>query len=166
MTAARATAIAAGIGGGLLWALAGSLLSLVNLLGLNLVYLRVTEGLDSGAAESALKARLDDAKRQAADLGQKAKDAAEPRTRERARQSHRIGATGASGKRRRHATARRLPRCPQDGHAPARNACSAPWATDDLFCGVCGHKLKEVETLASHAISAWPSNPAAGRAPA
>ena len=47
--------IAAGIGGGLLWALAGSLLSLVHLLGLNLVYLRITEGLSSGAAEAAPK---------------------------------------------------------------------------------------------------------------
>jgi hypothetical protein len=43
-------AIAAGIGAGLLWSLAGSLLSLVSLLGLNLVYLRVTEGLDVDAA--------------------------------------------------------------------------------------------------------------------
>lgn len=40
-------ALAAGVGAGLLWALAGSLLSLVNLMGLNLVYLRVTEGLDA-----------------------------------------------------------------------------------------------------------------------
>jgi len=78
--------LAAGIGAGLLWALAGSLLSLVNLLGLNLVYLRVTEGLDSGAAEAALRSRLDDAKRQASDIGQKAKEAAE-RARDQARQS-------------------------------------------------------------------------------
>ncbi len=55
--------LAAGIGGGLLWTLAGSLLSLVNLLGLNLVYLRVTEGLGSGAAEAAPMARQDDTKR-------------------------------------------------------------------------------------------------------
>jgi hypothetical protein len=49
--------LAAGVGGGLLWALAGSMLSLVNLLGLNLVYLRVTEGLDSVADEAELKSR-------------------------------------------------------------------------------------------------------------
>ena len=84
--AAAGYAVAAGIGAGLLWALAGSLVSLVYLLGLNLVYLRVTEGLDVGATEAAMKARLDDAKRQAADLGQKARDAAE-RAREQARQS-------------------------------------------------------------------------------
>jgi hypothetical protein len=56
--------IAAGIGAGLLWALAGSLLSLVYLMGLNLVYLRVTEGLDNAAAEAAMNTRLDDARRQ------------------------------------------------------------------------------------------------------
>jgi hypothetical protein len=84
--AAGGYAIAAGIGAGLLWALAGSLVSLVYLLGLNLVYRRVTEGLDVGAAETELQARFDSAKRQAADLGQRAKDAAE-RAREQARQS-------------------------------------------------------------------------------
>lgn len=41
--------VAASVGAGLLWAFAGSLVSLVNLLGLNLVYLRVTEGLDDAA---------------------------------------------------------------------------------------------------------------------
>jgi len=109
--------LAAGIGGGLLWALAGSLLALVYLLGLSIVYLRVTEGLDVNAAEAALQARIDDAKRGAADLGQKAKDAAE-RAREQARQT---------------AAAAQALTCPQCGAAVGR---------DDLFCAVCGHKLK------------------------
>ncbi len=70
-------AIAGAIGGGLLWALALSLVSLVYLLGLNLVYLRVTEGLDTAAAEAAMKSGFDDAKRRATELSQKAKEAAE-----------------------------------------------------------------------------------------
>jgi len=77
-------ALAAGVGTGLLWSLAGSLLSLVYLLGLNLVYLRVTEGLDVDSTEAAMKSGLSEAKRQAAELGQKARDAAE-RVREPAR---------------------------------------------------------------------------------
>lgn len=160
--------MAQGIGGGLLWALAGSLLSLVNLMGLNLVYLRVTEGLDSGAAEAALKARLDDAKRQAADLGQKAKDAAE-RAREQARSSAtaaQTSAAAASTTSAATATATApVPAAPAFSPAPAaqtltpRDApddstlpatakalacpqCLSAVARDDAFCGVCGHKLR------------------------
>ena len=146
---AGAYAVAAGIGVGLLWALAGSLLSLVYLLGLNLVYLRVTEGLDVGATEAALKARLDDAKRQAADLGQKAREAAE-RAREQARQS----AAAAASK---PATPAEPPPAPESpapqepptgptpptaAKAPGCPQCLAPVGADDVFCGVCGYKLK------------------------
>ena len=135
-------AIAASIGGGLLWALAGSLLSLVNLLGLNLVYLRVTEGLDSGAAEAALKAHLDDAKRQAADLGQRAKDAAE-RARDHARQSSAAAAAPAAPP-----PASSVHEPPSDATMPAMGRalacpqCLSSVGRDDAFCGVCGHKLK------------------------
>ena len=114
---------------------------------------------DVGAAEAELKARLDDAKRQAADLGQKARDAAD-RAREQARQS----AAAASAA----ATAATSP--PSQPHAPpaftaaptrpeAREApadstmpamakalacpqCLTAVGRDDAFCGVCGHKLK------------------------
>src|SRR5258706_371793 len=47
-------AIAGAIGGGLLWALAATLVSQVWLLGLSLVFLRVSEGLDSADAQRAL----------------------------------------------------------------------------------------------------------------
>ena len=153
-------AIAAGIGAGLLWALAGSLLSLVYLLGLNLVYLRVTEGLDVGATEAALKARLDDAKRQAADLGQKAREAAE-RTRDQARQSAAAAQASAAA-----ATAAAVsrpaapaepagppvtasppdlppgPAAPAAATAPTCPQCLATVGKDDLFCGICGFRLK------------------------
>ena len=160
-------ALAAGVGAGLLWALAGSLLSLVNLLGLNLVYLRVTEGLDSGAAETELKARLDDAKRRAADLGQKAKGAAD-KTREQARSSLAPAQPGAaatappaptpaaSTSASAHAPpafsaapAARTPRePPADSTMPAMAKalacpqCLSAVGRNDMFCGVCGHKLK------------------------
>ena len=127
---------AAGIGAGLLWALAASLVSLVYLLGLNLVYLRVTEGLDVRATEAAMQAGFDDAKRRAAELSQKAKDAAE-----RARQS----AAAAAATTRPDYVAPppsvgvppvappTTPLCPK---------CTAPVGANDLFCGVCGFKLK------------------------
>jgi hypothetical protein len=68
-------AVAGTIGGMVLWAVAASLVAQVYLLGLCLVYLRVTEGLDPGAAEAALRDKLDDARRRAADLGEKARNA-------------------------------------------------------------------------------------------
>ena len=68
-------AIAGAIGGALLWAVAASLVGQVYLLGLSLVYLRVTEGLDLTASEAALRATFDDAKRRTAELGEKARQA-------------------------------------------------------------------------------------------
>lgn len=141
-------AIAAGIGGGLLWALSASLVSLVYLLGLNLVYLRVTEGLDVGATEAAMKAGLNETKRRAAELSQKAKEAAE-RAREQARQSSAAAQAGA-------ATMNPAAPPPAAMAPPAYSAapsaaaavakpcpkCLAPTSGDDLFCGVCGTRLK------------------------
>ena len=69
-------AIAGAIGGALLWAVAASLVGQVYLLGLSLVYLRVTEGLDLSASEAALRASFDDARRRTAELGEKARQAA------------------------------------------------------------------------------------------
>ncbi len=70
--------IAGMIGGGLLWATALSLVAQVYLLGLCLVYLRVTDGLDLSAAESALRGKLDEARRRAQELSDRAKAAARP----------------------------------------------------------------------------------------
>jgi hypothetical protein len=54
-------AIAGGLGLAVLWAIAASLVAQVYLLGLCLVYLRVTEGLDLSATEAALRQKLDEA---------------------------------------------------------------------------------------------------------
>ena len=70
-----AHAIAGAIGGALLWAVAASLVGQVYLLGLSLVYLRVTEGLDLTASEEALRAKFDDARRRTAEFGEKARQA-------------------------------------------------------------------------------------------
>jgi len=68
-------AIAGVIGGALLWAIAASLVGQVYLLGLSIVYLRVTEGLDLTSAEESFRATLDEAKRRTAELGEKARQA-------------------------------------------------------------------------------------------
>ena len=68
-------AISGAIGGAVLWAVAVAVVGQVYLRGLALVYLRVTEGLDLGAAEAALRAGIDEARRRAAELGDKAKSA-------------------------------------------------------------------------------------------
>lgn len=134
---------AAAIGGGLLWALAASLVSLVYLLGLNLVYLRVTEGLDVGATEAAMQAGFDDAKRRAAELSQKAKDAAE-----RARAQARASAAAAQAGTAAATTPPAYGAAPSVTTPPAAPAtalcpkCTAPVGASDLFCGVCGFKLK------------------------
>jgi hypothetical protein len=70
--------VAALLGGGLLWALAVALIGQVYLRGLNIIYLRVTEGLDVDGAEAALANRLGDARRRAAALGDRARAAAVP----------------------------------------------------------------------------------------
>jgi hypothetical protein len=146
-------ALAAGVGAGLLWALAGSLLSLVNLMGLNLVYLRMIDGLDSGATEAALKARLDEARRQATDLGRQAKEATE-----RGRVSSGTAGLGAPSAGSVHAPPaysppapgpRSSPReAPSDSTMPAMvraracPQCLGPVGRDDVYCGACGHRLK------------------------
>jgi len=68
--------VAGGLGLGVLWAIAASLVAQVYLLGLCLVYLRVTEGLDLSATEAALRQKLDEARSRASDLGEKARAAA------------------------------------------------------------------------------------------
>lgn len=151
--------LAASIGGGLLWALAGSLSALVYLLGLNIVYLRVTEGLDFDAAETAIGARLAGAKRRAAGFGQQARTAA-ARASEQARQSAaaaHASATAAAAALRRpaepppapppRAFAPRARAAPPESTTPAVAKaltcpnCLSAVGNDDKFCAVCGHRL-------------------------
>ena len=121
--------IAGAIGTGVLWALAVTLVSQVAILGIILVYLRVSEGLDTSATESAMMQRLDEARRKAADMGQRAKEAAE-----RARVQAQAAANARSAE---IVTAPRAPMleptCPQ---------CHKAMTAADLFCGECGFKMR------------------------
>ena len=154
------------IGAGVIWALATTLIGLVWLLGLNIVYLRLTEGLDVGATEDALRRGFDDAKRRTAELGELAKAKAAAAS---------AAATAASRER------SSAPMPPEQPAASARTtvvetpagpavapgtqpreaidpappptftpppltvncpSCAAVCSVDDVYCGVCGQRLK------------------------
>ena len=93
----------------------------VQIMGLNLVYLGISEGVDTGGTERMLKQQFDQAKAKADEAKQRALEAAE-----RAKQAAQ------------HARAAAPPpvtemRCP---------SCNEVTGADDAFCENCGHKLK------------------------
>jgi hypothetical protein len=92
----------------------------VQLMGLTLVYLGVSEGVDTPGGERVLEQRFDQAKAKADEAKQRAFEAAE-RARQAAQQA-RTSAPPGTGM-----------RCP---------SCSSAIALEDAFCGDCGHKLK------------------------
>jgi hypothetical protein len=137
--------VAAGIGGGLLWAIAATLVSQVWLLGLNLVYLRVGEGLDTQATEQALEHGLAEARRKTAEMGQKAKEAAErvrEQTRPQAPPAEAAPAPAAPVAAPHPAAPPAIVSLASMPPATTCPSCRANVGIDDLFCGVCGHRLK------------------------
>jgi hypothetical protein len=139
-------AIAGLIGGGLLWAIAATLVGQVYLLGLSIVYLRVTEGLDVAAAQAALQRGLEDAKRRTTEFGERARTAAQRATvRAPASPTSPDAATPAPAASVHEMAATPPPASPLLGAAPATIACpkcAAPCNADDLFCGTCGERLR------------------------
>ncbi len=91
----------------------------VQLMGINLVYLGVSEGVDSSGAENMLKRQFDQAKAKADEAKQRAVAAAE-RARQAAQQARASQPPPAM-------------RCPN---------CNASCTPDNVFCENCGHKLK------------------------
>jgi len=125
-------AVAAGIGAGLLWALAGSLVSLVNLMGLNLAYLRLTSAPDTGAVDITLDSPL----------GAPASPAGDPTT--AAGRPLRTSMAGVA------MPQRSVPRDPPDDATmpsmkkvrAACTQCLSAIVPDQVYCSVCGHRLK------------------------
>ena len=124
-------AIAGGIGSGVLFAIAATLVSQVYLLGLNIVYLRVSEGLDATSTQQALQQKIDEARKRAADMGQKAREAAE-----RARDQARPGVAAPV------AQAPVAPAVVAPAPVLSCPVCSATVTPEDVFCQSCGHRLK------------------------
>ncbi len=92
----------------------------VQLMGLNLVYMEVSQGVDTAGAERMLKQQLDQAKAKADEAKQRALEATE-RSKQTARQA------------RTRVTPDTEIRCP---------SCNSLIESDDVFCGDCGYKLK------------------------
>jgi hypothetical protein len=137
-------AIAGGLGSGLLWAVAMTLVFQVSLLGANLAYLRVSEGIDSSATERAMQERLDQAKRKAAEMGQQAKDAAE-RARAQAAQAaeqRRAAAAASAAAASPPAAAPPVASPPPAAMASTCPQCRAAVGAQDQFCGECGFRLR------------------------
>ena len=119
-------AIAGVIGGALLWAIAASLVGQVYLLGLSIVYLRVTEGLDLTSAEESFRATLDEAKRRTAELGEKARQATQRDSGGKAVGGAAVGGTMASSATTSPAAYNPPPAySPPPGFAPAPAAASS-----------------------------------------
>jgi hypothetical protein len=177
-------AIAAGVGFGVLWAGASTLVAQVWLLGLVIVYERVTEGIDLDATEDALRRGLDEARRRTAELGESAHALASRRpappmvtpedppsgeppwapttTPEFAHPPAKAPPGAQAGSSARDASllapGGSMPLFPSStmppsgdsaaaaGEPPARVIhcpnCAASCSTEDLFCGVCGQRLR------------------------
>lgn len=149
--------LAGGFGGALLFALTMTVVFQVWLMGINLVFLKGFEGLDGAATEAALQSGLAEARRKAAEMGSKAKLAAEhARTQasqamEKARAPAAASSTVASApsvsisddQAESAALAATPDRHPGASRSSVRcPACSAEVVPEDRFCGACGHRLQ------------------------
>jgi hypothetical protein len=94
-------------------------------MGINLVYLGVSEGVDMVAAESMLKHQFDQAKAKAEEARQRAIVAAE-RAKAAAQQARSTSPAAA----------------PAQAGALLCPGCNAAISPTDAFCENCGHKLK------------------------
>lgn len=129
----------------LIFSVAGALLTQVLIMGLNLVYLTVTEGLDIAARQAEMEKKLAELKQKAKEAQERARQAAEG-----ARQSaqkvpkpapptpHQNAAPPASVS---STSAMESVGASPQASASACPNCKAPIAADDLFCGECGHRL-------------------------
>ena len=131
-------AVAAMVGGGLLFAVAFTLPGMVYLRGASTVYLRAIDGLDLDAAQAEIGAKVAGAKARAREMQAQAQDYAQ-----RARPA--TPAAAAAGSAAASTGDDTLPP-PQDALSaePAAvpgPACGGATVAGDAFCGHCGHRL-------------------------
>lgn len=114
-------------------AIACAALLSVMIMGVNLIYLQASEGLDTAAVDAALTQRLEQAKQMAGDVQERVIQRAQE-VQERARRA--AAATPVP-------PAPQIPAAtPESGIAAKCPQCGAPVITDDPFCGSCGHRLE------------------------
>jgi len=123
-------AYALGMASALLVAAAMTLMLQVVIMGINLVYLSATEGLDTSHTEAQIEKRLQQAKQKAREAQERARAASD---RARAMPQPAMADPGAQVGASATQFASAAPACP---------ACGATINADDVFCGSCGHKLK------------------------
>lgn len=131
-------AVAAMVGGGLLFAVAFTLPGMVYLRGASTVYLRAIDGLDLDAAQAEIGAKVAGAKARAREMQAQAQDYAQP-----ARAA--TPAAAAAGSAAASTGDDTLPP-PQDALSAERAAvpcpvCGGATVAGDAFCGHCGHRL-------------------------
>ena len=114
---------AGAFGGGIVWAIAFTLPTLVYFRGCCQVYLSSIQGVDVEGMEQQMRGAMDAAKRKAEEVKAKGEAMA-------AQQAHRFEATAAIPVAAVVTTAQ--PQCP---------VCGTACVADDVFCGGCGHKL-------------------------
>lgn len=120
----------------LIFAVATTLMFQVFIMGINLVYLSVTAGLDISASQEALEAGLNKAKTKAREAQERAREAAD-----RARQSARNAASAAQTKMEASAPSASIATVPSEPLPYSCPKCHGSITVDDAFCGHCGHKL-------------------------
>lgn len=142
--------IGGGLGASIVFAVAGALIAAMTMLGLSLVYLRITSGLDTAAAQAA----LDGALAKSREIAQHAAEEAKRRAHEA-----QVAAQHAAEEAKRRADEAQA--AAQQRMGQARSAAStvaptpAPWpgarecpacksfvSPTDVFCGNCGHRLQ------------------------
>ena len=106
----------------LMMAVVVALLSQVWIMGINLVYLSVVDGLDTAGAQQAIREGIEKTKQKAEEMKRHAQDAA-AHARQAAEEARGRSASAAPD----------VPRCP---------ACNGVVTASAVFCGHCGHNLR------------------------
>lgn len=128
-------AMAGLIGTALLWVTAIVAVFQVFHMGTSIIYLKLTEGLDVSATEATLSSQVESARKRAAELGDRAKLAAE-RAKEQAEAAAR--AASATMAVRRQAEQAAVPNPPARALQHKCVKCGQPMLVTDKFCGHCG----------------------------
>ena len=118
-------------GVGILFALIMAVLFSMAILGLNRLYLHLTASLDLAGAEASLAAGMDAARERARTMQDEARRRADD-MRQRAQAAQPAAP----------AVARPVPQAASPGAVPTCPVCANAIASDDMFCGSCGHKLR------------------------
>lgn len=115
-----------------------SLLAQVLIMGINLVYLISTDGLDVSASQSEIEARLEQMRKKAQEAQERARQAAE-----RARQGQQAPAAPTSASQSAVSPNTTAPIAAPEHIGPMLCPnCKSSITTEDVFCVECGHKLK------------------------